>query len=256
MPVADSRLVLLEPDWPAPPGVCARITTRAGGVSGGPYAGLNLGDHVGDDPAAVARNRALLAARLPHPPLWLRQVHGTGVADARQCHTGCEADASVTRDAGTVLAVLTADCLPVFLADDTGRAVAVAHAGWRGLAAGVVERTVASLGTDPERVVAFLGPAIGPRAFEVGDDVRDAFVPGDREAARAFVPHGAGKWLADLYSLARMRLAQIGVTRVHGGDFCTFNDPARFFSHRRDGVTGRMASLIWLERDPRQTPRV
>jgi len=256
MPVAESPLVLLEPDWPVPPRVRALVTTRSGGISSGPYASFNLGDHVGDDPAAVAHNRALLAEHLPSEPLWLRQVHGIAVADSRQHRAGCEADAAVTRDAGSVLAVLTADCLPVFLADDAGEAVGIAHAGWRGLAAGVVERTVDALGVEPARVIACLGPAIGPEAFEVGDDVRNAFLRDNPEAAAAFIPRSTGKWLADLYALARMRLARIGVTRVHGGGLCTFSDAVRFFSHRRNGVTGRMASLIWLEHDSSDTRRV
>jgi purine-nucleoside/S-methyl-5'-thioadenosine phosphorylase / adenosine deaminase len=245
--VAADPIAFIAPDWRAPPGVRALITTRIGGVSRGPYAGLNLGDHVGDDPAAVALNRARLAAHLPHPPLWLRQVHGVGVADPRRDRPGCEADASVTRQPGQVLAVLTADCLPVLLADESGAAIAIAHAGWRGLAAGVIERTVAALGTPPRRLVAYLGPAIGPRAFEVGHDVRDAFLRDDSDAASAFVPAASGKWFADLCALARQRLARLGTTRVYGGVFCTSSDPARFYSHRRDQITGRMASLLWLE---------
>jgi hypothetical protein len=256
MPVADSSLPFLELDWPVPPGVRVLITTRTGGVSTGPYASFNLGDHVGDDPAAVVENRARLGAHLPQAPIWLRQVHGTEVADCDLRRTGVEADASVTQVPGRVLAILTADCLPVLMADDSGSAIAIAHAGWRGLAAGVVERTVASLRVGPERVVAFLGPAIGPDAFEVGNDVRSAFLAGDAEAAAAFVAHSPGKWRADLCALARMRLAKIGVTRAYGGGFCTFSAPTRFFSHRRDGVTGRMASLIWIEPDRREVPRV
>ncbi len=246
MPTADA-IAFIEPDWPVPPRVRAFITTRAGGVSGGPYAGLNLGDHVGDDPAAVAQNRARLAAHLPASPLWLRQVHGIEVADPGRDRLGREADASFTRQPGQVLAVLAADCLPVLLAEESGSAIAIAHAGWRGLAAGVIERSVAALGVAPRRLVAYLGPAIGPRAFEVGHDVRDAFLRNDAAAASAFVPAAPDKWLADLPALARLRLAKIGTTRVYGGNLCTFGDPARFYSHRRDGVTGRMASLIWLE---------
>lgn len=241
-------LAFIEPDWPAPTGVRALITTRAGGVSGGPYAALNLGDHVGDDFAAVAQNRARLARHLPSAPFWLRQVHGTDVADPRRDRPGCEADASCTRVPGCVLAVLTADCLPVLLADEAGGAIAIAHAGWRGLAAGVIERTVAALEVEPRRLLAYFGPAIGPTAFEVGDDVREAFLRADANAAAsAFVPTAPGKWRADLYALARLRLAKTGTTRVYGGDLCTFADPARFYSHRRDRITGRMAALIWLE---------
>jgi hypothetical protein len=245
--VTADPIAFIEPEWPAPPGVRALITTRIGGVSRGPYAGLNLGDHVGDDPTAVARNRARLAAHLPGSPLWLRQVHGTAVADASHERAGCEADASFTREPGQVLAALTADCLPVLLAEETGSAVAIAHAGWRGLAAGVIERVIAALGTEPRRLVAYLGPAIGPRAFEVGGDVRDAFLTEDSDAASAFVPTSPGKWSANLYALARQRLQRVGTTRVYGGAYCTASDPARFFSHRRDRVTGRMASLLWFE---------
>jgi YfiH family protein len=245
--VAAEPIAFIAPEWPAPDGVRALITTRIGGVSRGLYAGLNLGDHVGDDPAAVAQNRARLAAHLPASPLWLRQVHGIEVADPGRDRPGREADASFTRQPGRVLAVLTADCLPVLLAEESGSAIAIAHAGWRGLAAGVIERTIAALGVAPRRLVAYLGPAIGPRAFEVGHDVRDAFLRNDVAAASAFVPAAPDKWLADLPALARLRLAKIGTTRVYGGNLCTFGDPARFYSHRRDGVTGRMASLIWLE---------
>lgn len=245
---AADPIAFIEPDWPAPPGVRALITTRAGGVSDGPYASLNLGDHVGDESAAVAENRARLTQHLPSAPFWLRQVHGTEVADPRRNGLGGRADASFTRTSGRVLAVLTADCLPVLLAEESGAAVAIAHAGWRGLAAGVIERTVAALGIEPRRLLAYFGPAIGPRAFEVGNDVRDAFLRHDPQTASAFVAVSPGKWLTDLYALARLRLARIGTARVYGGNRCTFSDPARFYSHRRDRVTGRMASLIWLER--------
>jgi YfiH family protein len=250
--VAAEPIAFIVPDWPAPEGVRALITTRAGGVSQGAYASLNLGDHVGDDRAAVAQNRARLLVHLPDSPLWLRQVHGTDVADARSDRAGCQADASVTRETGRVLAVLTADCLPVLLADDAGGAVGLAHAGWRGLAAGVIERTVEALSVEPGRLIAYLGPAIGPTAFEVGDEVRDAFVAADAGACAAFVPGAPGKWLADLYLIARRRLERVGATRVFGGGFCTHREAGRFFSHRRDRVTGRMASLIWLEAQGKQ----
>jgi len=245
--VAADRIPFIVPEWPVPTCVRALITTRAGGVSRDRYASLNLGEHVGDDPAAVAQNRARLAAHLPDSPLWLTQVHGTRVASTSADRAGCAADASITREAGRVLAILTADCLPVLLADDVGGAIAVAHAGWRGLAAGVIERTVDALSVEPARLVAYLGPAIGPTAFEVGDEVRDAFVGIDVDAEAAFAPGAAGKWFADLYLLARQRLARLGTTRVLGGAFCTHGDADRFFSHRRDRITGRMASLIWLE---------
>lgn len=268
-----ARLAELLPDWDAPPRVRAFVTGRRGGVSRGPWGladgsagGLNLGTHCGDEPADVACNRARLEALLPSPPCWLRQVHGTAVHVAAPAQVASasrpeeardddlrepEADAAVTDATGVVLAVLTADCLPVLLADTRARAVAVAHAGWRGLAAGVVERSVEALraraGRDAE-VIAWLGPAIGPRAFEVGDDVLHAFCGEDPDAAAAFVPGPReGKWLADLYRLARIRLARVGVSRVSGGDHCTVQERERFYSHRRDRIGGRMASLIWLD---------
>jgi hypothetical protein len=238
----------IVPDWPAPARVRALVTTRSGGVSTGPYAGLNLGDHVGDDAAMVACNRRLLAAHLPAEPRWLEQVHGSAVAEAERARPGARADASVARAPGVVCAVLTADCLPVLLCDVAGNTVAAAHAGWRGLAGGVLENTVAAMSVEPGALMAWLGPAIGPAAFEVGSEVREAFVAVDANAAAAFV-QGAreGKWLADLYALARQRLHAAGVSAVHGGGACTVTDAQRFYSFRRDGVTGRFASLIWLE---------
>jgi len=237
----------IRPDWRVPPRVHALATTREGGASSGPYASLNLGDHVGDDPASVARNRALLEQWLPAKPLWLAQVHGTTVVDAAEVNGEPTADAAVTRELGVVLAVLTADCLPVLLAARDASAIGIAHAGWRGLAAGVVEATVARMRVAPAEIVAWLGPAIGQDAFEVGEEVRRAFADPDPTAAAAFAPGKAGKWQADLYALARRRLAAAGVTEVHGGGYCTFADRERFFSFRRDGRTGRMASLLWLE---------
>lgn len=235
------------PDWPAPRRVRALVTTRAGGVSQGPYASLNLGDHVGDVPEHVAENRARLGAHLPAEPRWLRQVHGTEVARLDEGPVAPTADAAVAREPGVVCAVLVADCLPVLLCDADARVVAIAHAGWRGLAAGVVEQAVAATATDPARLLAWLGPAIGPDSFEVGDDVRDAFRARDARAVFAFAPRDNGRWLANLYLLARQRLAACGVHAVTGEPACTFSDPARFFSYRRDGVTGRMAACIWLE---------
>lgn len=240
------------PDWPAPANVHAWQTTRHGGVSAAPYASLNLGDHVGDDPRAVLANRQAVSvhARLPAEPLWLTQVHGTRVAVAGQDAQGCEADAAVARSVaggGGVAAIMTADCLPVLFCDEAGTVVAAAHAGWRGLAGGVLEATVAAMGAAPERVLAWLGPAIGPTAFEVGDEVRAAFVGQDGDAAAAFAPGAPGKWLANLYALARLRLGRIGVTRVYGGGECTFGQADRYFSYRREARTGRMASLIWLD---------
>lgn len=235
---------ILLPDWPAPPAVRACATTRAGGVSTGPYASLNLGDHVGDDPAAVAENRVCLRRELalPAEPLWLTQVHGTAVAEGQG---GC-ADASVAFGAGTVCTVMTADCLPLLLCDRAGTRVAAVHAGWRGLLAGVIEAAVARLGSPGAELLVWLGPAIGPDAFEVGEEVRAAFLAEDGGAVGAFRPSPAGRWLADIYALARRRLARCGVSAVYGGDLCTYHDAERFYSYRRDGVTGRMASLIWL----------
>jgi len=239
---------LIEPDWPAPPGVRAFCTTRGGGVSGGAYASFNLGEHVGDDPVAVAENRARLRALLPAAPRWLNQVHGVGVVEASTVASAPVADAAYTREPGAVCAVMTADCLPVLLCDEAGRVVAAAHAGWRGLCAGVIEATVAAMGVAPQGVMAWLGPAIGPGAVEVGDEVRAAFMAVAAEDAAAFVAHGEGKWRADLYALARARLGRAGVVRVFGGEHCTHGDAARFFSHRRDGVSGRMVSVIWINR--------
>lgn len=237
----------LVPDWPAPPRVRAAMTTRQGGVSADRHASFNLAAHVGDDPAAVAANRRRLRAalELPSEPTWLQQVHGNIVArlpDERPQ----TADAAVAFEPGPVCAVLVADCLPVFLASREGDRIGIAHAGWRGLAAGVIEATVHALGCDPARLVAWLGPAIGPQAFEVGDEVRAAFVRQDADAAADFAAGHGGRFLANLPALARRRLAAVGVTSVHGGGDCTFSDPARFYSYRRDGVTGRMAALAWL----------
>jgi YfiH family protein len=220
---------------------------RAGGVSVGSYSGLNLGSHVGDDDVHVAANRRLLCEHLPAEPVWLNQVHGIDVVDAANAGMLATADASCTRAAGQVCVVLTADCLPVLFCSEDGTVVAAAHAGWRGLAGGVLERTLEAMRVPGNRVLAWLGPAIGPAAFEVGEDVRDVFVEGDRQAALAFSPQGQGKYLADIYRLARMRLNSCGIEGVFGGDFCTVADPARFYSYRRDRITGRQASLIWLD---------
>jgi hypothetical protein len=237
----------IYPDWPALPGVRALATTRSGGVSLPPYDSLNLGDHVGDAPATVAANRAMLRKYCPAEPKWLKQVHGVTVANADSMHTTIEADASVAFKTGTVCAVLTADCLPVLFCNHAGSVVAAAHAGWRGLAAGVLESTVNAMKTDPAGIMAWLGPAIGPQAFEVGDEVREAFVSDLPETRAAFKPGLPGKWLADIYLLARLRLARAGVNETYGGGFCTLTDQSRFFSFRRDQTTGRMASLIWIE---------
>ncbi|MGD2112352.1 MAG: peptidoglycan editing factor PgeF [Gammaproteobacteria bacterium] len=238
----------LLPDWPAPPAVHAVTTTRTGGVSTGPWSSMNPADHVGDAAAAVADNRARLreVLALPAEPVWLQQVHGVRVVDAARAGDRPQADAAWSAEPGVVCAVLTADCLPVVFADTAGRCVAVAHAGWRGLAAGVLEATVGQLPVPPRDLLAWLGPAIGPAAFEVGAEVRAAFLAHDPQAAAAFTPGGDGHWFADLYVLARQRLAACGVSAVHGGGWCTYRARARFYSYRRDGVTGRMATLAWL----------
>ena len=247
---------VLRADWPAPPGVQAFTTLRQGaGVSVAPFDSFNLGNRYaadGDDPATVERNRAELMQRLslPAAPHWLRQVHGAEVLrfDAPAfAGQGTEpvADAAVTSTPGVVLAILTADCLPVLFAEEGGTALGAAHAGWRGLAAGVLENTVAAMGAPADRIVAWLGPAAGPQAYEIGEEVFEAFVGNDAAAASAFVATRPGHWRVDLYRLACQRLAAIGVTRVHGGDLCTISDPGRFYSHRRDARTGRMASVIW-----------
>ncbi|MDR2240459.1 MAG: peptidoglycan editing factor PgeF [Zoogloeaceae bacterium] len=237
----------IVPDWPAPARVRALVTTRAGGVSAAPYATMNLGAHVGDDPAAVAENRRRLRACLPSEPLWLTQVHGCRVAHVEEAETAETADAVCTRQRGKVCAVLTADCLPVLLCDEAGVVVCAAHAGWRGLAGGVIEAALRAMATPPAQLMAWLGPAIGPRAFEVGDDVRNAFLAHapDAATAAAFTPAADGKWRADLYRLATLRLNAAGVERVFGGGFCTWEE-SRFYSFRRDKTTGRMASLIWM----------
>ncbi len=238
----------LIPDWPAPAHVRALITTRQGGVSRPPFDTLNLAGHVGDDPQAVARNRALLreACALPAEPFWLQQVHGCRVADSAQDPPGCEADAVVSREPGRVCAVLTADCLPLLITDRAGQAVCAVHAGWRGLAQGVVESAIARLASPAESLLVWLGPAIGADAFEVGDEVRAAFVDVCAEDAQAFVRNAQGRWQADIYRLARQRLQRLGVGYVGGGDYCTWTHASLFYSYRRESVTGRMASLIWL----------
>jgi YfiH family protein len=238
----------IVPEWSAPANVRAFVTTRAGGVSGGEYASLNLGARSGDSADNVARNRAIVREHLPAMPRWLAQVHGTAVAtvDTVPPAEVPVADAAVAHSAGHVCAVLTADCLPVLLTDAAGTRVAVAHAGWRGMAAGVIENTVRALGGPPGDLVAWLGPAIGPETFEVGIDVHQAFTAGDAGAADAFRPHGDGKYLADLYALARQRLARAGVGRISGGGFCTLRDAERFYSYRREKHSGRMGAFIWI----------
>ena len=243
---------LIKPDWPAPHRVRAVTTTRWGGVSAPPFDGLNLAAHVGDDPACVAENRRRLAAVLgcAEPPAWLEQVHGCTVVEAeiaRHAAAPMPADAAWSATLGQPCGVLTADCLPVLLCNRAGTQVAAAHAGWRGLAGGVLPATVAHLADPPTELLAWLGPAIGPTAFEVGDEVRAVFLALDAGNAECFQPSPAGRWLADLYALARRQLHSLGVTAVYGGEFCTYRQSEPFFSYRRQARTGRMASLIWLE---------
>lgn len=241
---------LIIPAWPAPANIKSLQTTRHGGVSPAPYDTLNLGMHVEDDPLNVARNRQLLNTYVPTEPVWLNQVHGVAVVDAGQASCVPDADAAWSQTKRAVCAVMTADCLPVLFCNREGSVVAAAHAGWRGLCDGVIEATIAAMPVPAESLLAWLGPAIGPRAFEVGAEVRQEFISRQREAEAAFAPVDEGKWLGDIYMLARLRLMRTGVTDIYGGgvdqEFCTYTDSERFFSFRRDGRTGRMASLIWL----------
>ena len=248
MNVNDPRLII--PDWPAPQNVRSAITTREGGVSEGVFSSLNLGDHVGDCPQAVTENRARVIACLGVRPLWLNQVHGTRVVEAGDYLRAVkppEADAAFTHRSALACTVMTADCLPVLFCDGAGTVVAAAHAGWRGLLDGVLEETVKAMGVSAQDLMAYLGPAIGPRAFEVGEEVRAAFIARNTQSSAAFSPLREGKWLADLYQLARQRLDSLGLLRVYGGDLCTFSAAEHFFSYRRDGQCGRMAAMIWLD---------
>ena len=254
-------------------------TTRQGGVSAAPYDSLNLGDHVGDAPLAVERNRILLNTLLPSEPVWLEQVHGTIVANADNASCLPQADACIARHRAAVCVVMTADCLPVLLCDTQGSVVGAAHAGWKGLAAGVIEATVQAMDAAPQNLMAWLGPAISQQAFEVGDEVRAAFVAAQPQSAAAFIPGLSGKWFADIYALARLRLNALGITRIYGGGdcdtllrssrlreqspaappapdgstapcqggYCTYRESEKFFSYRRDGATGRMGTFIWLD---------
>ncbi|GAA6135871.1 peptidoglycan editing factor PgeF [Oceaniserpentilla sp. 4NH20-0058] len=234
------------PDWPAPRNVKALSTTRMQGVSVAPYDSNNLGAHVGDDEHSVKQNRLNLRSKLPSEPLWLNQVHGVDLVDASEYQGVCDADGAFAHNPNQVCTVMTADCLPVLFCNAQGTQVAAAHAGWRGLLDGILEQTVARF-EQASSVMAWLGPAIGPTAFEVGEEVKQGFCDKQPEAQVYFKPtHRDGKWLADLYGLARFRLSLVGVTQIYGGEFCTFTEPQRFFSYRRDGVTGRMASCIWL----------
>ena len=244
-----SNIDFIQPQWPAPAKVKALQTTRVGGVSIAPYASLNLGAHVNDDGIAVAKNRQLLSPYLPSEPVWVNQVHGIEVIDAAK--SGCleNADASYATQKNVVCVTMTADCLPILLCDDAGTVVAAVHAGWRGLCDGVIEAAVKKMPAQPSSILVWLGPAIGPDAFKVGDEVRAQFMQQDSRAALAFKTHG-DKWLCDMYLIAKQRLNHLDITQIYGGsvneNFCTYTDEARFFSFRRDNLTGRMASLIWL----------
>jgi YfiH family protein len=238
----------IKPDWPLPAHVHAAVTLRTGGISNSGYASLNPASHVGDDPAHVQANRQILKdmLQLPAEPVWLQQVHGMRAIKADQASFPQEADASFTDQAGTVCAVLTADCLPVLFCGDQGKVIAAAHAGWRGLRAGILAETLKVMNCRDIHV--WLGPAIGPDQFEVGDEVRDAFVGDNPSTAAAFRKARPGKWLADIYRLARINLSELGIDHIYGGGLCTVTDPQRFYSYRRDGATtGRMASLIWRD---------
>ena len=233
------------PNWPAPKNVHALQTNREGGVSLAPFTSLNLGSHVNDDPIHVAHNRQLLSQYLPSEPVWLNQVHGVNVIDAANTTCLPSADASYTTRKNVVCVTMTADCLPILVCDTVGTLVASIHAGWRSLCDGVIEATIAKMQTNSSDLMAWLGPAIGPNTFEVGAEVRAQFVAKDAKAELAFKKHG-DKYLADIYQIATQRLNNLGVKQIYGGDRCTFTDKDQFFSFRRDGATGRMATLIWL----------
>ncbi|EQB98869.1 purine nucleoside phosphorylase YfiH [Photorhabdus temperata] len=239
---------LIFPNWPQPPTVKACSSTRLGGISLSPYDSLNLGKHVGDEPDVVEKNRHILAkvAELPQQPAWLEQVHGTRVVrlDGQPMEDN-KADAVYTNIPEQVCAVMTADCLPVLFCSSAGDEVAAAHAGWRGLCAGVLENTVAQFKTKPDQIQAWLGPAIGAKAFEVGSEVMEAFIAQDSDLNKAFMPFGE-KYLGDIYLLAKLKLQSVGVKAIFGGIECTVSNKEKFFSYRRDGITGRMATLIWL----------
>ncbi len=239
-------LTFITPDWPAPANVKALQTTRKGGVSAGVYASLNLGDHVKDHPQHVAANRQLLSGFMPSEPVWLNQVHGVRVIDAALSSCLESADASFAARKQVVCVTMTADCLPVLLCDQSGTVVAAIHAGWRSLCDGVIEATVNAMPVQASQLMAWLGPAIGPEAFEVGGEVRAQFIAQDAQAELAFNPKG-DKWLGDIYAIARQRLQTLGIAQVYGGGRCTYNEPETFFSYRRDGDTGRMGCFIWLE---------
>ena len=241
--------MFIKADWPAPANVNAYTTLRKGGVSETPFDQLNLAQNVGDNPEQVDKNRSILKQelKLPADPIWINQTHSTIAIPANIENTGKEADASYTALAEQVCIITTADCLPLLVCNRKGTHVAAIHAGWRGLSKGVIENTLNALNLPPEDILVWLGPAIGPKHYEVGDEVRDFFLQIDPEASKAFTPSINQRWLADLYTLARLRLKKLGISAVYGGKYCTYSDPENFYSYRRDGnKTGRMASLIWL----------
>lgn len=245
-----SKLTFIQPNWPAPKNICAIQTSRQGGFSQAPYDSFNLAMHVGDDAMTVAKNRQLLNPFLPSEPVWMNQVHGITVLDAAKSSCLENADASFSRQKNVVCVTMTADCLPLLMCDKNGTVVAAAHAGWRGLCDGVIEATIEKMAVPPEDILVWLGPAMGPESFEVGEEVRQAFLTHDAQAEKAFKKLNAEKWLCDLYALAKQRLNAIGIQQIYGAsineNFCTFQQQDQFFSFRRDQTTGRMASLIWL----------
>ena len=241
---------IIEPNWPAPKNIRAYSTTRMGGVSEGGYSHFNLAQHVGDNIEHVEKNRQQLIdhLKLPSQPVWLNQIHGIQVSDAAIDAVEIpEADASYSFELNKVCSVMTADCLPVLICNRNGTKVAAVHAGWRGLANGVIEASIAALNEKASELMVWLGPAIGPKHFEVGEEVRQIFVNDLSKTSQAFVPHKAEHYLADIYQLARMRLNRLGIDAIYGGEFCTYTDAEHFYSYRRDGKTGRQASLIWIE---------
>lgn len=239
---------ILTPDWPVPKHIKAFTTTRLNGFSNDPYASFNLGDHVGDNHEHVLQNRDSLKKilNLPAEPLWLNQTHSTDIFNVDHDIKPQNADGSYTASKNIVCAVLTADCLPILLCDQSGRQIAAVHAGWRGLAAGVIESALNCFNHSDEKIIAWIGPAIGQTFYEVGDDVRDKFLEINADFAKGFQPYKQSKWLANMNLLARQRLEKAGVSAIYGGNLCTFSDAERFFSFRREGKTGRMASLIWI----------
>lgn len=245
----NTNCAVITPNWPAPANIRSLSTTRIGGFSLAPYDQFNLGDHVGDDPFSVSKNRQQLinSTNLPQSPYWLRQTHSIQAINTQDWHADIEADSCFSTTTDHICAVMTADCLPILLCDVDGNHVAAIHAGWRGLLAGVIENTIEKMTCPANQLLAWLGPAIGPTAFEVGAEIRDAFIAANAVDTTAFTSADNELWLADLYLLAGHRLQKSGITAIYGGDFCTFNDHHRFFSYRRDGVTGRMATMIWIE---------